>query len=59
MMKIDDWFSNRKEASEIVKINPRFLGRSPVNIFRATKFTVEPPSLPSIDDDHHVNMKKN
>src|SRR2546422_3129484 len=58
LAKIDVWFSSRKVQKAMAKINPRYLARSPVSILRATKFTVEPPSLPSIDDGHHINIKK-
>src|SRR5713101_2632299 len=58
LAKIDVWFSSRKVQKAMAKINPRYLARSPVNILRATKFTVEPPSLPSIDDSHHINVTK-
>src|SRR5438093_8127303 len=59
LAKIDVWFSSRKVQKAMAKINPRYLARSPVSILRATKFTVEPPSVPSIDDGHHINMQKN
>src|SRR5690348_6487312 len=58
LAKIDVWFSSRKVQKAMAKINPRYLARSPVNILRATKFTVEPPSFPSIDDGHHITMPK-
>src|SRR5215813_5434730 len=51
LAKIDVWFSSRKVQKAIAKINPRYLARSPVNILRATKFTVDPPSLPFIDGE--------
>src|SRR2546430_15724711 len=59
LAKIDVWFSSRKVQKAMAKINPRYLARSPVSILRATKFTVEPPSLPFIDDGHHINMQEN
>src|SRR5260370_41871041 len=58
LAKIDVWFSSRKVQNAMAKINPRYLARSPVNILKATKFTVEPPSLQSIDDWHHIKMQK-
>src|SRR5215470_8877200 len=59
LAKIDVWFSSRKVQKAMAKINPRYLARSPVNILRATKFTLDPPSSPFIDDIHHITMQKN
>jgi hypothetical protein len=58
LAKIDVWFSSRKVQNAMAKINPRYLARSPVNILKATKFTLDPPSFPLIDDAHHINMQK-
>src|SRR6266850_1473445 len=38
LAKIDVWFSSRKVQKAIAKISPRYLARSPVNIFHAIKF---------------------
>src|SRR6516225_1618664 len=59
LAKIDVWFSSRKVQKAMAKINPRYLARSPVNILRATKFTLDRPSFPFIDDGHNINMQKN
>jgi hypothetical protein len=42
LAKIDVWFSNKKVQKAIAKISPRYLARSPVNIFSAIKFIKAP-----------------
>src|SRR5262249_9513632 len=43
--KIDVWFSSRNVQKAMVKIRPRYLARSPVSIFSATKFIYLSKSL--------------
>src|SRR5215471_8149906 len=50
LAKIDVWFSRRKVQKAMAKISPRYLARSPVNIFSATKFI----TAPSLDDYDHL-----
>src|SRR5215472_13759071 len=50
LAKIDVWFSNRKVQKAMAKISPRYLARSPVNIFSATKFI----RAPYLDDVGHL-----
>src|SRR6266550_439363 len=51
LAKIDVWFSSRKVQKAIAKISPRYLARSPVNIFHAIKFMASALlTLFSVDD---------
>src|SRR4029077_11767736 len=51
LAKIDVCFSSRKVQKEIAKISPRYLARSPVNIFHAIKFMASALlTLFSVDD---------
>ena len=38
--KMEVWFSSRNVQKAMVKMRPRYLARSPVNILSAMKFTI-------------------
>src|SRR5436309_748796 len=53
---IEDWCAISNEENAMAKIRPRYLARSPVSIFRATKF-IEPPLSKQRSSIEHRSTK--